>query len=61
MKRPTLEQIETLKQMKTEEELVVFAKENGINLYSTDIPISEAVPYRRHKFCCLMFVWQSNG
>lgn len=37
MKRPTPEQIEKIKQMKTEEELIAFAKENGIDLYNTDI------------------------
>ena len=33
MKRPPPEQIEKLKQLKTEEELIAFAKENGIDLY----------------------------
>ena len=37
MKRPTPEQIEKLKHLKTEEELIAFAKENGIDLYNTDI------------------------
>lgn len=37
MKRPAPEQIERLKQLKTEEELIAFAKENGIDLYNTDI------------------------
>ncbi|MDE7361289.1 MAG: hypothetical protein K2N38_05090 [Oscillospiraceae bacterium] len=37
MKRPTPEQIEKIKQLKTEEELIAFAKENGIDLYNTDI------------------------
>lgn len=37
MKRPTPEQIKKIKQLKTEEELIAFAKENGIDLYNTDI------------------------
>lgn len=37
MKRPTPEQIEKIKRLKTEEELIAFAKENGIDLYNTDI------------------------
>lgn len=37
MKRPTPEQIEKLKLMKTEEDLIAFAKENGVDLYNTDI------------------------
>lgn len=33
----TPELIERIKQMKTEEELIALARENGIDLYATDI------------------------